>query len=69
MDLEVLEKWSRLSDQIADVLIMWHGMKNKQLAETFYLWHLRLVRERSALGLNTDEAWKLLKSEVINARN
>ena len=68
MDREAAARWLVLDDQANEVFIMWHRIKHRQIAATFWTWYLRLIRERSDLGLASDEAWKLLKSkEVINA--
>lgn len=64
--LDVVEKWLQLSEKADAVLSIWQRLADRKLAETFWIWYLRLIRERSALGLECDEAWKQLK-EVINA--
>jgi hypothetical protein len=64
MDQEVLEKldkWNEISERAFEVLLMFEKVKHRQLAETFYKWYLRLVRERRELGLESDEAWKNLR--------
>jgi len=61
MDLDKIVKWDELSNKAIDVLLMFGKMKNHQLAETFYKWYLRLIRERAEIGLDTDEAWKKLR--------
>ncbi len=64
--LDVLEKWLQLSEKADAVLSIWQRLADRKLAVTFWTWYLRLIRERSALGLECDEAWKQLK-EAINA--
>ena len=59
--LERLDKWNELSDKAFEVLMMFEKIKDRQLAETFYKWYLRLVRERRELGLISDEAWNNLR--------
>ena len=67
-DLDVVERWLQLSNQADDVLCIWQRLKHRQLAETcpgaeqtgaFWIWYLRLIRERSSLGLEVDTAWKI----------
>jgi hypothetical protein len=58
-DPEPVQRWLQLSDQADDVFMVWHRLKNKQLAETFWTWYMRLIRERSAIGLDVDLVWKI----------
>ena len=61
MGLDKLQKWDDLSGKALDILLMFDKIKNRQLAETFYKWYLRIIRERKKLGLDTDEGWKKLR--------
>lgn len=65
MDLEAAERWLQLSNQADEIFIMWFKLVDKQIAETFWIWYLRLIKERSAVGLDAETVWRLM--EVINA--
>jgi hypothetical protein len=59
MDLEAAERWLQLSNQADEIFIMWFKLVDKQIAETFWIWYLRLIRERSAVGLDAETVWRL----------
>ena len=49
----------QLRDKADEVFIMWFRLKDKQLAQTFWTWYLRLIHEGSSIGMDVDEVWKL----------
>ena len=57
--LEAAGRWLQLSDQADDVFIMWFRLADKKLAQTFWIWYLRLIRERSEIGLDAETVWRL----------
>ena len=59
MDLERAARWMQLRDKADEVFIMWFRLKDKQLAQTFWTWYLRLIHEGSSIGMDVDEVWKL----------
>ena len=54
-------EWLQLSEKADAVLDIWQRLADRKLAVTFWIWYLRLIRERSALGLECDEAWKQMR--------